>query len=272
MLYGISAYMLKIISNIKLSFLAPLIVCFLSSLILFGCSKDNLDLYSGLTAEQIYRQGKQRVQQGKFTDAIKDFQSLEVNYPYGIYVDRAKLSLVHCYYVQKNYPQVKAVAERFLRMYPNHLHADYVHYMQGVASYEQYYSYVYRVFNINRSKRDSALAIQAFDDFKVLLQRFPNSRYASDARKRMVHLKNYIAYSELHISKYYLARGAYLAAVNRAKGILVNFDDTIVIKDALQVMVEAYHKLNMPELEQQASNLLNTNFGSININSVTKKK
>lgn len=238
---------------------------------LLSCSKDNIDLYSNLTAEQIYHQGKNSVQRGKFADAIKAFQALEVNYPYGIYADRAKLSLLHCYYTQKNYPQIKVIAERFLRVYPNHINADYVHYMQAVASYEQYYSTLYRIFNVDRSKREPTLAIEAFDSFKILLELFPNSKYAPDARKRMVHLKNGIAAHYLYIAKYYLAKGAYLAAANRAKEILTNFNDTIIVHDTLKLMATAYNKLGLPELAEQANNLLNTNFAPINIKSVEKK-
>lgn len=259
-------------TNIKLFLQLRILLCCLFWLILFSCSKPDVDFYSGLTASQIYQQGRAHVQQKKFSDAIKDFQALEVNYPYGIYADKAKLSLIYCYYIQKDYPQVKAVTDRFLRAYPNHIHADYVHYMQGVAGYEQYYSTMYRLFNVDRSKREPKLAIQAFDDFKIMLERSPNSRYSMDARMRMIHLKNQIALTDLHIAKFYLAKGAHIAAVNRAKDVLVNFNDTIVVKEALEVMIEAYHKLNMPELEKQTRDLLNVNFASININSVTKKK
>lgn len=267
---------LQMISNINiiLSLQAKLALCFVTVLLFVGCAKQDIDFYSSLTADQIYQQGKSNVQNKKFSDAIKDFQALEVNYPYGNYADLAKLSLLHCYYVQKNYPQVKAVAERFLRVYPNHPNADYVHYMQGVAGYQQYYSTMYRVFNVDRSKREPTLAIQAFDDFKILIERFPASKYSFDAQKRMLHLKNQIARSELHIAKYYLTKGAYIAAVNRAKDILANFNDTIVVNDTLKIMIEAYHKLNMPELEKQFYNLLNNNSASFNnnIHSVSNKK
>lgn len=251
--------------------LYKLMLLLVASTFFVSCSSNKKDMYVGLSAEQIYIKGHDNVQKGKFSDAIKDFEALESNYPYGNYSDKSKLALMHAYYSKKEYPQAKATADRFVRMYPNHMHVDYAHYMQGLAEYEQYYSTMYRFLTIDRSKREPTFAIQAFDDFKILLEKFPTSKYAQDAKRRMLHLRNQIAFHELHIAEYYLAKEAYLAAANRANSIISNFDETLAVEQALKIMVKAYAALKMPELEINALNLLNANFSSISSNCATEK-
>lgn len=252
----------------KVSILLLSIFCFLS---ITRCSNKTKDLYSSLTAEQIYYQGKEYIKNKKYSDAVKAFEALEAEYPYGDYADKAKLSLIYSYYFKGDLPQVKAVAERLLKMYPNHRYADYVHYMQGVASYDQYYSTVYKVFNIDRSKRENSLAIESFDAFKILLERFPKSKYALDARNRMFNLRNQIAFNELHIAEYYFKREAYLSAANRANYIINNFNGSLAVPGALQLMINSYNKLNMPEFERNAINLMN-NFKALNSETDSESK
>ncbi len=251
--------------------LCLLVTISISTVNLVSCSSKKIDAYAGLSAEQIYTQGRNNTQKGKFSDAIKDFEALESNYPYGNYSDKAKISLIHVYYKKKEYPQAKATAGRFIRMYPNHRYSDYAYYMQGLSSYDQYYSSAYKFFKIDRSKREPTFAIESFDDFKSLLLKFPHSKYAQDARQRMLHLRNQIANHELYIAKYYLAKEAYLAAANRSKVIISDFDQTLAVEEALKIMAQAYKSLNMSELERNTVNLLNANFSSISSNSATEK-
>ena len=230
--------------------------------LLSGCASKKQDPYVELSAKQIYTQGQSNALKHSYSEAIKDFEALESNYPYGDYSVNGKLALIHAYHGKKEYIQAKATADRFIKMYPNNSQVDYAHYMRGLSGYDQYYSTVYKMFSIDRSKRESNFAIQSFDDFKILVTNFPNSKYAADARQRMVHLREQMAKQELHIANYYLAKRAYLAAANRAKFIIAEFDGTSVIEEALYIMVECYGKLNMPELEQHALKLLNANFNS----------
>jgi len=233
------------------------LLCFIATIMIVSCSSNNKDIYSSMDPKQIYNRGKLNIKKKNFPEAAKDFEALEANYPYGDDTDKAKLSLIYSYYEKKDYPQLKLVAERFLKMNPNHVYADYAQYMLGVADYDQYYSTVYRVFNIDRSKRESGLAISAFDAFKVLLENFPKSKYALDARHRMLHLRNQIAFNELHIAEYYLNRESYVAASNRAYSIVTNFSGTPAVSPALKIMAKAYNKLDMPEFELKVVNLTN---------------
>ncbi len=237
---------------------------------LVGCNSKNIDAYAGLSAKHIYTQGKEHAEDGDFSSAVKDFEALESNYPYGDYSDKAKLALIHAYHGKKEYLQAKAAADRFVRMYPNHPNVDYAHFMQGLSGYDQYYTLMYKMFNIDRSRREPTFAEQSFDDFKILVEKFPNSTYSEDAKQRMVHLRNQLALYNLYIAEYYLAKKAYIAAANRANLIISNFDETIALEGALKIMTQAYRSLNMPELEKSSVDLLNVNFSSISSNSATE--
>ena len=255
---------------IKLVKLGLSIISLIGLICLVGCSSKSIDAYAGFSAKQIYIQGTDHAKEGNFSVAVKDFEALESNYPYGDYSDKAKLALIHAYHGKKEYLLAKSAADRFIRMYPNHPNVDYAHFMQGLAGYDQYYTIMYRTFKIDRNRREPTFAIQAFDDFKVLLEKFPTSNYAQDARQRMVHLRNQLALYNLYIAEYYLAKKAYLAAANRANVIVSDFDGTTALESALKIMVQAYRSLGMPELEKNSINLLNVNFSSISSNSATE--
>lgn len=246
---------LKKINNIKL----VIIFLAISNCLIIGCSSKVKDAYASLSAKDIYDKGKNNIIKGKFNEAVLDFEALESNYPYGEYTDRAKLSLMYAYYSKKDFLQSKATADRFVHMYPRHKYVDYAYYMQGLAGYCQYYSTIYKLFKLDRSKREPNYAIESFDSFKCLLERFPKSRYSLDAHKRMVHLRNQIALHELEIAKYYIAKKAYIAAINRCKNIITNFDQTTAVKEALELMINAYKDLSMPELEKKVTELLKEN-------------
>ncbi|MGD0465867.1 MAG: outer membrane protein assembly factor BamD [Gammaproteobacteria bacterium] len=254
----------------KLVRVCLIIISLISLTALVGCSSKNIDAYVGLSAKQIYSQGKEHAEEGNFSVAIKDFEALESNYPYGDYSDKAKLALIHAYYGKKEYLQAKAAADRFIRMYPNHPNVDYAHFMQGLAGYDQYYTTMYKMFRIDRSRREPTFAVQSFDDFKILLEKFPTSKYAQDTRQRMIHLRNQLALYNLYIAEYYLAKKAYIASANRANLIVSDFDGTVALESALKIMIQAYRSLGMPELEKNSINLLNVNFGSISSNSATE--
>ena len=231
------------------------------SLTLNACSSSSkLDAYKNMTAEQMYNQGKIAAKKERYNNAIKDFEALEAKYPYGKYTYKAQLAIIHAYYKKDEAASALAAADRFIRMYPQHENIDYVYYMKGIINYDENFSTVYQYFPIDRSLRDPTLAKQSFDDFKTLLQKYPNSDYAANARKRMVNLRNHLANYELHIADYYLRKGAYIAAANRAGYIISQFNKTSVMPQALAIMVKSYRALGMNKLADDALATLNKNF------------
>lgn len=202
-----------------------------------------------------------------YAKAIKDFEALEARYPYGEYSHAAQLALINAYYKKGDYPLALSTADRFIRMNPRDPQVDYAYYLKGLVSYDQNSSFMYRYLPIERSARDSTPAHESFLAFKDLVDQFPNSQYAPEARQRMIYLRNQLAAHELHIANYYMKREAYIAATNRADYIVKNYERTTAVPKALCTMVIAYRCLGMIDLSEAAQQILDINFPGSKVNS-----
>ncbi len=237
-----------------------LIIITLAVFLLAGCQSSDKDHYKGMSAAEIYAQAEKNVAKEKFPKAAKDFEALEARFPYGEYSDKAQLGLINAYYKQNEPALAISAADRFIRMHPHHPQVDYAYYLKGLVTFDQNYSFTFRYLPLDKSSRDPSTAIESFDAFKELLDRFPKSQYAPDARQRMVFLKDQLAKHELSIVHYYLKRGAYLSAANRANYIVKHFEKTSVIPETLAIMVKCYRQLGMQQLANDALKTLETNF------------
>lgn len=227
-------------------------------LLVSGC-QSNKDLYQGLSAEQIYAKAKENVKKENFSKAAKDLEALEARYPYSEYSNDAQLALINAYYKSNESALGLSAANRFIRMNPHHPKVDYAYYLKGLINFEQNFSFSFRYLPLDRSTRDPAALQEAFETFKQLMDRFPKSTYIPDAKKRMVFLKNALANHELQIMYYYIKRGAYLSAVNRANHIIQQFEQTPAIPKALAALVDCYRKLKMDALANDALKTLQAN-------------
>jgi outer membrane protein assembly factor BamD len=154
----------------------------------------------------------------------------------------------------------RSAADRFIRLHPTHPNVDYAYYLKGMVSYEQDKNFLASIIPMDPSTRDPGAARESFQDFSQLIRRFPNSEYAPDAQQRMKYLRNLLATAEIHVARYYIKRGAYVAAANRGRYVLENFQGAVAVPDALAIMVEAYQLLEMNDLADQALLVLNTNY------------
>lgn len=230
---------------------------------LAGCSGNaKKDSYKGLSADQIYAQGQNNMSKKNYAQAIKDFEALEARYPYGENSLNAQLDLINAYYKKNDAPLALATANRFIRMNPRHPKVDYAYYLKGLVNYEQNTTLMYRHLPVDRSARDPSPAHDSFAAFKDLVELFPNSEFAPEARQRMVLLRNQLANYELYVVDYYMKRGAYLSAANRADFIIRNYDKTEAIPKALTSMIISYRKLGMNQLSDDAEKILTSNFPS----------
>lgn len=242
---------------IKLRTFILLLTC--SLLALSGC-KSNKDAYKGMSAAQIYAAAEKSMQKENYGQAVKDFEALEARFPYGEFSDKAELGLINAYFKHNEPLLAISTADRFIRMNPYHPQVDYAYYLKGLVAFEQNYTFSFRYLPLQRSLRDPNDTQAAFDTFKELLERFPKSQYAPEAKKRMIFLRNELADYELSVVRYYLKRGAYLSAANRANYILKNFEHTKAIPDALAALVVAYRALGMESLALDAEKTLKLNF------------
>jgi outer membrane protein assembly factor BamD len=226
---------------------------------LIACSTDPSKDES-LTADQLYTLAKQSLENNNYEKAIKHFETLQSRYPYGRYAQQAQMEIAYTYYKHSEPAPALAALDQFVKMYPNSPHLDYVYYLKGLINFNENINSLFgTLFDQNPAERDPAALRESFDSFKELVTRFPDSKYAPDSRLRMQYLLNTLAEGDIHVASYYLRRGAYVAAANRAKNVLIEFPQTPQSREALQIMVQAYDAMGMKELRDDAKRVLDRN-------------
>lgn len=216
------------------------------------------------SAGQFYAEAKEKLSDGNYPAAIELFESLEARYPYGRFAQQAQLEVAYAYYKDQEQASAIAAAERFIKLHPNHANVDYAYYIKALSSFNDNWgllSYVTQdLLNQDMSERDSKASRESFDNFRIMINRFPDSKYAPDARQRMAHLLNVVAMSEVHIARYYFARKAYIAAANRAQHAIKEYPKTPAVEEALHIMMQSYDILGMTDLREDAQRVLKLNF------------
>ena len=240
-------------------FWQSLLVALLCGLMLSACGSRE-DEEDRRPASEIYAEAKSALDNSNWTKAIRVYKNLQTLYPFGRFTEQAQLELAYAYYKNREPEKATATLERFLKTYPTHPSVDYAYYLKGLTNYEQNIGWLQRVFPSRVRDRDQQAARQAFNDFNELLRRFPDSRYAPDARQRMVFLRNAMAGYEVEVAEYYLRREANIAAANRARFVVETYQQAPQTGDALAVMHQAYSRLDQPELAEDALRVLELNY------------
>jgi outer membrane protein assembly factor BamD len=241
-----------------------------ASLALSGCSwmpfvgddkdKDDVAETEGYTEKDFYDVIQRNLNASRWEDAIINLEALEAQFPFGTYADQAQLELIYAHYRSTDYDAAIASADRFIRLHPRHPNVDYAYYMKGLSYQSQSKSFLGGFAPTDPSRRDPGSARESFASFSQLLTLYPNSPYAADARQRMVYLKNMLARYEIHVANYYFERRAYVAAANRGRYVVENFQETPAVPDALAVMAEAYHLIGNQELSDSTVKVLAANY------------
>ncbi|WP_096087332.1 outer membrane protein assembly factor BamD [Agaribacterium haliotis] len=241
-------------SNRQSTFLAS--VC-LSLTLLVGCASD--EDYGRGSEQEVFERAQRYLDSYSWELAIDTLQALEENFPFGTYAEQAQLELIYAYYKAGEFEAALASADRFIRLHPQHRNVDYAFYMRGIASF--YNDSVFSsFFPVDTTMRDPGTAKESFNHFAELLNEYPQSPYALDAEKRMIYLRNTLARAEINVANYYFKRGAYLAAANRGRWVVENMQGTPAVPDALAVMAQAYHLIDMQPLSEDAIKVLKYNY------------
>jgi outer membrane protein assembly factor BamD len=228
---------------------------------LAGCSwLDSKDPTIGMSAEKLYAEAKEALEGGQYDLAIKRYETLEARFPYGRYSQQGQLEVAYAYYKQNEQASAVAASERFIKLHPNHPNVDYAYYLKGLAYFNEDLGLMGKISRQDRTERDPRSAREAFDAFKDLAQRYPQSKYTPDALERMKYLINALASHEVHVARYYMRRGAFVAAANRAQYALKNYPEAPAQEEALVIMIRAYDALGMPQLRDDAQRILMKNF------------
>lgn len=234
-----------------------LLIC--SMLALAACGKEN-DLIEDGGAEFLYERGYDAMQSANFVGAAQAFLMLEARYPFSPLTRQAQLDLIYLYY-RSNQPEAAIdAAEEFERENPTHARVDYALYMKGLVYFDEAPGILERLFRVDMTERPPKDTLRAFSTFQELIRRYPDSRYVPDARQRMIFLRNRLAAYENHVARYYLNRGAYIAAVQRTKYALEHYSGAPELQETLALMVEAYRNLGMTDLAADAERVLMESF------------
>lgn len=235
--------------------LIPLLVV----LFTLGCATSPDDEFANMSAQELYDKAKESLTSGDYETAIKTFEQLEARYPFGKYAQQAQLEIAYAYYKFDEPDSCIATADRFIRNNPGNPNLAYAYYIKGLANYTRGAQIMDRLSSRDPSDRDTRALRDAFNDFTQLVKKFPDSRYTQDATQRLVFLHNMLAKHEINVAEYYMRRGAYVAAANRAKYVIENYQRTPAAQDALQVLVRAYTKMGMTDLADDAERVRSLN-------------
>lgn len=230
------------------------------TLLLGGCSLfDEKKEKPELSEQEYYNQARKALDVNNIQEAIELLQALEARYPFGDYGQQGQLELIYAQYRSFDYDSAAIAADRFIRLHPTHSNVDYAYYMKGLANYDRDDMGFTRYLAQNQAERDLSNARQAYLDFSQLVNRFPTSPYAADARQRMIFLRNQLAEREIVVARYYFKRKAYLAAANRGRYLVENYPDSPLVGDGLAVMAEGYRLMDLPALQADAVEVLRLN-------------
>jgi len=224
-----------------------------------GCKKDR-EFDDGRSAEEMYETAKGYLASQNWGRAVRGYQSLATRYPFGRYTEQAQLELAYAYHKAGSPEAALSTADRFIRTYPSHPNVDYAYYIRGLTNYEQRVGLMERLMPSRVRDRDQTAARESFRDFDELIRRFPDSRYAPDARQRMVFLRNNLSFYELDVARYYIRRKAYVASAARARYAIENYPGSPELGDALEILHVSYTEMGLPELAEDTMKVLALNY------------
>ncbi|MDR2112960.1 MAG: outer membrane protein assembly factor BamD [Candidatus Accumulibacter sp.] len=214
----------------------------------------------GWSANKLYTEAKQALGEGAYEMAIGYYEKLESRFPYGRFAQQAQIDLAYAYWKSGEKESALVACDRFIKLHPNHPNIDYVYYLRGLIDFNEDLGLLGHISQQDMTERDPRGARESFEAFRELVTRFPDSKYTPDATQRMNYLVSSLARLEIHVARYYMKRGAYLAAINRAQFAVKAYPDVPATEEALFILVQAYDQLGMDDLRDDAERVMRKNF------------
>lgn len=246
---------MRYISIIFLTLLA------LTSLVACG-PKEEVDPTADWSAAKFYLEARAELDEGNYLTAIEYYETLESRFPFGKYAMQAQIDVAYAYFKFDEPDPAITALDRFIKLHPRHPAVDYAYYLKGLVNFERGGNVLDVISERDLSEFDRNLMLRAYNDFKLLLQRFPSSEYATDARKRMIYLRNELARSDFNVANYYASREAWVAVTGRTHFILLNYQGTAVIKPTLELQLKAYRKLGLEQLANDTQRIIDLNYNN----------
>lgn len=227
-----------------------------------GGAKPTKDVSKGWPVERLYAAAKTELTSGNYKKAVSYYEKLSARYPYGKFAQQSQLEVAYAYFKDNERASAVAACDRFIKLYPTHPNVDYAFYLKGLVTFNEDLGILGKFSNQDQTERDPQAMRDSFDALQELVTRFPESKYAPDAVKRMRYLINALASSEVNIAEFYLRRRAYVAAVNRAQFAITNYPQAPALERAFVVLIQSYQAMGLTDLQRDAERLLKLNFPS----------
>jgi outer membrane protein assembly factor BamD len=242
--------------------LALLLVILMAALFLSGCAgsdgqKDDTDIWS---EAKLYSEATDKLNDGDFAKCGKYFEKLEARFPFGPYSQQAQINAAYCYWKAQDQAQALVAIDRFIKLHQGSPNLDYGYYLRGLITFNDDLGWLGKFTGQDLSERDPQAAKDAFESFKVVAERFPNSKYAPDSLDRMRYIVNSLAEADVIVARYYFQRGAYLASANRAQLVIRDYDRAPAVEEALYILYQSYKKLGMADLSNDIARVFKLNF------------
>jgi outer membrane protein assembly factor BamD len=225
-----------------------------------GCRSHREKEDKKVTAEILYKRAHKSLESYDFNGAIKSYEQLTARFPFTDEARQARLDLIYAYYRAGEGESATDAADTFIRENPTHPRVDYAWYVKGLVDFERTPNAIEHLFRADLTKRPPSTARKAFAAFKTVVEQYPKSEYAHDSLQRMVYLRDRLASYEVHVARYYYSRGAYIAAAQRAKGAIEQYDGAPAVKEALSILILSYDKLNLQPLATQSREVYAANY------------
>jgi outer membrane protein assembly factor BamD len=239
-----------------------LVALFFALLAVSGCHTNRVKQEKKVTPEALYKKAHKSLESYDFNGAIKSYEQLTARFPFTDEARQARLDLIYAYYRAGEKESAIDAAETFIRENPTHPRVDYAWYMKGLVDFERTPNAIERLFHADLTKRPPSDARKSFAAFKTVVEQYPKSEYAHDALQRMTYLRDRLASYEVHVARYYFKRGAYVASGQRAKGCVEQYDGAPAVKEALDILIQSYDRLNLQPLAEQAREVYTANYSA----------
>jgi outer membrane protein assembly factor BamD len=241
---------------------ALFLISFLAIMMLSACAgsegqKDDTDIWS---ETKLYSEATEKLNSADFAKCGKYFEKLEARFPFGPYSQQAQINGAYCYWKAQETAQALVAIDRFIKLHQGNENLDYAYYLKGLITFNDDLGWLGKFTGQDLSERDPKAAKDAFESFKVVVERFPNSKYAPDALDRMRYIVNSLAEADVIVARFYYQRGAYLAAANRAQLAIRDYDRAPAVEEALYILYKSYEKLGMVELSNDTARVFKLNF------------
>ncbi len=223
-------------------------------------SSSTSDKYVDWDAKKFHDKARAAMDAENYIKAIELYETLEARYPFGEYAAQTQLDVAYAYFKNDDPEASIAAADRFIKIHPRNASVDYAYYLKGLVNFNRSIGFIERFIPTDATQRNPSNVKEAYDNFQELVRRFPQSKYIPDAKQRMIALRNNLAMYEIHVARFYLKRRAYVAAANRGSYVVKEFQRTPAVPYALQIMQEAYTKLGLIDLADDANRVYEENF------------